>query len=334
MKRFLVAVFLLLGLGCQEQPLSTPPHPTSLSVHVDTIASGTAVDLYGVSFPSSNVGYCVGDMGTVMKTVDGGATWSRIASSYFPLEAVLFWSDFEGVVVGENGVYSTHNGGASWDTANYTGGSVNKFRFNLQTINSIARSSDGRLILGGLDWGGSPNSPRACFYESVDNDGLLWITPKVSRWQQPGAENIASLTYNSGNYIALCSIGLPFVLGSRLYAFSNPDSFWRTTYTSINVFNGVGFLSSSDAMTVGDSGFALLSTDAGSNWSSVAVSSTGNVLVVGDSAVLSAQGSPWTLSSVSHMLGPLRAVTFANSTHAIAVGLGGRIMSITFVYSP
>ena len=61
-----------------------------------------------------------------------------------------------------------------------------------------------------------------------------------------------------------------------------------------------------------------------------ASTSSGNVLVVGDSAVLTATGSPWSLSTVGTTFGPLNAVTFTSPTHAIAVGNGGKIYSFTW----
>ncbi len=44
----------------------------------ETRPSGVKVDLYGVSFASSKVGWAVGQGGTVLRTTDGGESWSRM----------------------------------------------------------------------------------------------------------------------------------------------------------------------------------------------------------------------------------------------------------------
>ena len=67
-------------------------------------ASGTASDLFGVSFINANVGAAVGAQGTILRTVDAGATWTpRSGNTTRPLRGVSFSGDGAGTAVGAHG---------------------------------------------------------------------------------------------------------------------------------------------------------------------------------------------------------------------------------------
>ncbi|MBY0426185.1 MAG: T9SS type A sorting domain-containing protein, partial [Cytophagales bacterium] len=79
----------------------------------------TGVNLNNVRMVSPQVGWAVGEKSTVLKTVDGGSTWSkqtaRIADN---LVDVLFLDENIGKALGEGGTFiSTTNGGVNWDKA-------------------------------------------------------------------------------------------------------------------------------------------------------------------------------------------------------------------------
>lgn len=88
--------------------------------------SGVVGPLYSVHFPEgTQVGYAVGagvdslgggDVGLVIKTTDGGATWvSRVAEGTRALRSVYFKDDSTGFAVGDAGtIIRTGDGGASW----------------------------------------------------------------------------------------------------------------------------------------------------------------------------------------------------------------------------
>jgi hypothetical protein len=61
-------------------------------------------------------GFAVGDMGTIIKTTDGGATWTLCFSgTQQPLNSVVFTNDHYGYAAGENGtILTTIDGGSSW----------------------------------------------------------------------------------------------------------------------------------------------------------------------------------------------------------------------------
>lgn len=103
----------------------------SLSGRVTAAEGTTAHDeatLRGIFFNDPDRGWAVGDLGTVLKTVDGGLTWQPVASgTSHPLDAVGMFNSQRGVAIG--GGYQPHtqvgvgtviwteDGGDSWKPA-------------------------------------------------------------------------------------------------------------------------------------------------------------------------------------------------------------------------
>lgn len=70
-------------------------------------------------FTSANIGYAAGEMGLLMKTIDGGLTWEIIGqelSENVDFNAILFVDDNTGYVAGDMGrIYQTTDAGATWN---------------------------------------------------------------------------------------------------------------------------------------------------------------------------------------------------------------------------
>lgn len=86
------------------------------------IPTGTDSKLNAIDFPSSNVGYLVGEDTTLLKSTDGGQTWQEL-----PLTGISItglddnFTDIDFVdenvgflVAGYSGIYSTVDGGQTW----------------------------------------------------------------------------------------------------------------------------------------------------------------------------------------------------------------------------
>jgi len=83
-----------------------------------TQTSNTARNLYGVFFlPDGRTGFAVGALGTIVRTVDAGATWTTVTSGTTnDLQSVWFTSASTGWIAGDGGVVlRTSNGGANWN---------------------------------------------------------------------------------------------------------------------------------------------------------------------------------------------------------------------------
>lgn len=95
-----------------------------------TITVGTSSNLYGITFADATHGWAVGDGPTVVRTGDGGATWTAagklpiptgFAAVNLPARAVAFTDALTGVVVGRyQMVWRTLDGGVSWTAAPIT----------------------------------------------------------------------------------------------------------------------------------------------------------------------------------------------------------------------
>lgn len=72
--------------------------------------------LLSVDFPSPSTGYATGECGTIMKTIDGGYTWSILASGVTAdLNAICMTDTLHGFVAGDSGlIISTFDGGLTW----------------------------------------------------------------------------------------------------------------------------------------------------------------------------------------------------------------------------
>ena len=69
-----------------------------------------------VSYTDTNTGTAVGQSGTILRTTDGGATWTvQLSGTMNALSDVLFTDANRGMAVGANGtILRTTNGGATW----------------------------------------------------------------------------------------------------------------------------------------------------------------------------------------------------------------------------
>ncbi len=84
--------------------------------------------LQDLHFPTSAVGYVVGDNGRILKSANGGLTWAtQISNTGEHLNGVYFSSESVGMAVGNHVVLTTTNGGTTW-TATSTNWYLNHVR--------------------------------------------------------------------------------------------------------------------------------------------------------------------------------------------------------------
>jgi photosystem II stability/assembly factor-like uncharacterized protein len=64
--------------------------------------SGTSNGLYAVHFTNAKTGYIAGEAGIILKTTDGGITWTPQSSrSIFYLNSIYFLDSITGYIAGE-----------------------------------------------------------------------------------------------------------------------------------------------------------------------------------------------------------------------------------------
>ncbi len=92
-------------------------HSTDAGASWNICQSNTIRDLYDVKFISSSVGYVAGDTSTLLKTTDGGNTWSDISLTFCSarLNSVEAIDEDNIAVAGNEGtVFLSNDGGLSW----------------------------------------------------------------------------------------------------------------------------------------------------------------------------------------------------------------------------
>ena len=116
----IVIILLCIFSGCSDSPTKTivdqngPPGWFVQNVDQQENA------LFGLSFTDINRGTAVGDSGIILRTINGGATWSAQNSSTTQnLYGVSFSDANNGTAVGDSGIIlRTINGGTTWTTQN------------------------------------------------------------------------------------------------------------------------------------------------------------------------------------------------------------------------
>lgn len=87
---------------------------------VQNTGLGSTVNLNSIYFVNPNIGYCVGSGGTIIKTTNGGATWTtQVSTSTVDLYSIFFITSQKGYAVGLMGtILYTNNGGTTWTQQN------------------------------------------------------------------------------------------------------------------------------------------------------------------------------------------------------------------------
>lgn len=73
-------------------------------------------EIYDWVFPSANVGFACGYNYSLIKTVNGGSTWSPVQATTAALTGIDFWNTQAGIAVGPGVALRTSNGGTSWQS--------------------------------------------------------------------------------------------------------------------------------------------------------------------------------------------------------------------------
>src|SRR5438034_7511592 len=113
-------------------------------------------NLRGASFVDANTGTVVGEYGTIVRTTDGGNSWTiQVSGTTQNLWAVSFKDSNKGTAVGEGGtILGTTDGGANW--VPQTSGTTLQLRgVSLSDANNGTAVGEGGTILRTTDGGNS-----------------------------------------------------------------------------------------------------------------------------------------------------------------------------------
>ena len=178
---------------------------------VKNIRTGITDNLTGIQFINNLLGYIWGENGKILKTTDGGITWSSLTTGVTNnIMKAQFIDANTAFFMANNNLYKTTDGGQLWNLVTLPGGSISFKDFH------FFDSQTGQIV-------GNITSPSISGYVHQTADG-------GSTWSQLYTDNIAfnKLSYkNNKGYLYGTTTGQPVLLEST--------DFWQNksvVYTS------------------------------------------------------------------------------------------------------
>ena len=262
---------------------------------MDIIELKYSNNLHSVFFIDAYTGYAVGTGGLIIKTIDGGISWTpQVSHTSDSLNSVFFVNPNIGFAVGQNGtILKTTNGQNIWssqvsNTTNYL------FSVSFTNVNqgNIVGFSDIFLHTsdGGNTWtsqtGPLGNIPYAMSLSFCNNDtgyavgaytSFYTTTDGGNNWTGNTIINATTTPYPHlrSDYFINSKNG--YAVGENYYGSSPSKELilkttdggnnWTdlTTY-SFSTLNSVWFIDTDTGYAVGESGTLIKTMDGGSNW--------------------------------------------------------------------
>jgi photosystem II stability/assembly factor-like uncharacterized protein len=214
--------------------------------------SNVAPRLDSVRFGPGGVGLATGFYGLLMRTTDGGQTWTRIDVSGIPdhegLRSVAFVTATSGVAVSSTQLYRTSDAGLHWSRLpvgdHSTGPNTWSFVRALDAVHLLAVDLQGNVL--GSDDGGATWTSRTSTRPIVaDGNGEMAF-----------ADSTFGMLVTGDGYIQRTT---------------DAGATWTTVYTppSFDCFNDVAVVSRSVAVVADCAGSLMRTTDGGTTWTQV-----------------------------------------------------------------
>lgn len=129
-----------------------------------------------VHFPTATSGYAVGNNGSIIKTTDGGFTWSlSIGPDGTSIHDVFFFDEFTGIIASyNNGIHKTTDGGITWFKKAF----YNALSISFPTNNVGYAAGFGSYIMKTTDGGDNWTQATVPLY-SLNSYSTLFVSEKV-----------------------------------------------------------------------------------------------------------------------------------------------------------
>ncbi|MCH7879709.1 MAG: hypothetical protein IH914_10405, partial [candidate division Zixibacteria bacterium] len=349
--------------------LSTIIHTTDGGATWVTQLRDTTVGIINViQFVDADNGWVVGDEAKILRTTNGGNTWTPVTNSgiadsstndaLFFLDANIGWISSDDRGPNRGVVLHTTDGGATWSTQN---SGLNSRIFGVHFIDGTTGwvAADGGGIAhttdGGMTWAAQSSSvtnnelndvfalPDGVNLWAVGENGtILHTTDGGSVWEIQTSDltdRVASVFFVD-DQVGWAVGGGPNISG--IVRTSDGGDTWVSQITFTGDLYSVLFLNANEGWAAGTGGLMLHTTDAGSNWVNQ-TSGTSNLLrsvffvdqnfgwAVGENGSIihtNDGGTNWT-NQFSGTANHLRDVSFTDATTGTAVGLNGTVIRTT-----
>jgi len=293
----------------QSLPLGTPGWSSQ--------TSGVATALNTVKAVSSTVAWAAGNGGVVLRTTDGGTTWTSVGGGaigtapLYNIEALNANIAFTTTTpTTTTYIFRTTNGGATWDTVfTQSGGFINAIHMFDATTGIAQGDPLGgtwmvlRTTDGGTTWARITTEPTQVGGEFGANNGMK-VLGTTHIWWTPGT-------------------------GNGFYRSTDGGATWtRVTLPASGFTAGINFLDTQYGVVGNNAGAASRTTDGGATWTVVTIGTTGPIYAVGTAGTLDFWVTRGTTIQTSNNRGATWAPDFSDATagtfnHANFVTTGG-----------
>jgi photosystem II stability/assembly factor-like uncharacterized protein len=312
-----------------------------------------------IRFVDAVTGYAVGDAGTIIKTTDGGLTWTvQNSGTPFNLYSVYFTDKNSGYVAGgdiyESVILKTTNGGMNWSvlTVGFQGPCNSIYFINPDTGYIVGNSHMEVCFVilkttdGGKNWIKmmyAHNGLSSVYFTDED----LGYAIGVTLWKTTdGGANWTNMKNASGRSIFFTDSKTGYIAGDygKILKTTNAGTSWELQHTdSTNSLSSVFFTDSNTGYAAGgdkSKGIILKTRDAGVNWTSMPMENlphltsiyfnnknTGFAVGKGGAIIQTPDGgTEWSFLSSKITSKNLNSTSFLNVNTGYAVGEGGTIL--------
>jgi len=269
---------------------------TSFGQTWQELTTGTSYILYDISFPpgQNTVGYAAGMQytynanGVVIKTTDGGDTWSTILggvnNTLDGIEAIAFITPDTGFIAGWNNYFAkTTDGGATWTTI--TVGSGNWYFHDLDfydsnngiAVSTLNAGGDEIYVTsdGGATWTAATGLNQNVMDAAYANSTTLYAVggdEKISKSTDGGLT--WSLIYSGAPTTYFFGVDFDGNFGvvggenGKMFSTTNGGATWSTYSTGYENLYGVHVFNSDSAYIGGTDENMYKTTNSGNTWTS------------------------------------------------------------------
>ncbi|WP_187369267.1 WD40/YVTN/BNR-like repeat-containing protein [Baekduia soli] len=305
--------------------------PGGASANVQVGSSGW---LWGNPLPQGNTlramtfagttGFAVGDFGTLLKTADGGASWSGLPAGTFSNLSEVQALDANTVVAG---------GGCVARLSTDGGATFSRIAFTPVESDCPADSNLAAMWFTSATHGYVVEA-KGLVFETTDGGSRF-----TARTALPGTRTVGGGAAPTDIVFVSDTAGFATTSDGNIYGTVDSGVNWRSVSNTNRSVNAIVFVSPSTGYAVGDQSLLLKTTDGGATWNAKAVGGPGpqnltsircatdKLCVVttstGTSVGVTTDGAETPLTFSSPSTDPIHAAAFATPTRLAAVGEQG-----------
>jgi len=277
--------------------------------------------------------------------MDGGLTWTLLnPHSYLDFNKVFFVSTTLGFAGGEDGLLKTTDGGATWTPVTIVTGSppyISDIYFVNANTGYVLTGSLYKTTDGGTTWtkvNGLYGAEKIYYISS--NTFLVSYSGTVMRTTD-GGSTWNTVLNNSDGVAFYGQNGFSYSIYHYDYT-TNGGATWTTVNSPPRTFNDVAFYDALNGIAVGDGMNTYKTSDGGHTWSTVSAGTEINLrslcligattaVAVGDNATIiksTNSGTSWQTISQSSKHYPIpfnEGIQFLNNNELFVVGESGKV---------